>query len=623
MRAAIRAWAVALVASTSASAQGVLYSVYHSGETCGFTSVVGDVDGDGICDFVSICNAEAPAIEIEFRSGQDGSLIHVVEADEHMSAQACAGDVNADGVLDLIAGAFLADVVHTNDGVAQVISTADGKRLRHHVGKAAHSQFGWQVSGAVDLDQDGFDDYLVTSDHEAVAFSGATGVPLQVVPHGGGLGDIAGIDDVDGDGHDDWAFGFVGPANAGVARVLSGQTGAPLFELTGGPLQKLGHAIAGVSDVDGDGRPDVMIGLPGVNAYDEVGEARIVSGVDGQTIRSWSGNSAADRFGSAFTDVGDIDGDGVIDHLISAPRDDFAGTTAGRLFVYSGATGDVLFTRLGSKQYSILGYLVGALGDVDGDGVPDFVASHNSGLYGEEFTRVYSGHGVDFLIGSGLVGTIPWHHASSVAEIDEFFFRGVHGQKLKLEFEVQSGELRPRVAIVDVTGETVLKKLDFDPGTKKQKKSFTLKESGIYRLRIRGLKTSSGLHTGGEYQLGTGSVFKGLAGAQKVARKGKAGKVLAVELEALPGARLSGIIVAKKYNGTLPLPTLESPSGALLDLAPFAAVQPDGSITLEEVPLIELGRHHLSVPAAPSGKSKVLFDVQLEQPMGTGTIEAN
>ena len=109
-------------------------------------------------------------------------------------------------------------------------------------------------------------------------------------------------------------------------------------------------------------------------------------------LRTFTGESAGDFFGWVTADVGDIDGDGVHDVVVGAPQNSAGGAGAGRVTVFSGATGATLLTLTGASGDS-LGETVGAAGDVDGDGVPDVLAG-GPGLGEAQATgmaRVYSG----------------------------------------------------------------------------------------------------------------------------------------------------------------------------------------------------------------------------------------
>lgn len=103
-----------------------------------------------------------------------------------------------------------------------------------------------------------------------------------------------------------------------------------------------------------------------------------------------------DFFGVHIARIGDIDGDGVDDFAVGAPASDLNRTDqvdSGRVIVYSGADLSVLHD-VSVLDKVILGRSVAGVGDVDGDGVPDFAAAaygHTPmGGYNEE-VFVFSG----------------------------------------------------------------------------------------------------------------------------------------------------------------------------------------------------------------------------------------
>jgi len=611
-------WATSPVASS----QGLLYSAGFGGQLSHYGSgsaVVGDVDGDGLSDFV-ISRGSSPFEKhlIEVFSGRDGTLVLSFEVDDYLDnivtqrALAAAGDVDNDGGLDVLSGRSLVDW----GGSVHVFSLANGAVIRKH--DTDEKRFGWHVSGAVDLDQDGFDDYLVAAGARAVALSGSSGAELhQMDGDFFPFANVEGLGDVDGDGADDWAVSSSGVAVRGRVRVVSGQSGDVLYELTGqSDGQRFGTSLGRAPDIDGDLRPDFVIGSPF-----SIGKAGahvvVVSGATGEALRVLSGRAENDGFGWSSCGVGDLDGDGWSEIAVGARSDSIGGYLAGRVAVFSGSTGEVVFSRLGQTPGGNLGVAVGALGDVDGDGVSDLLASR-SNIGAPPFLRAFSGGAGDMLIGTGIEGVIA--PATAVkADIDEAFFPGVAGQKLGLTMQTLSGNLKPRIAIVDAAGE-ILKQLSFTGKAASQTKKYTLKETGMFRLRVRGLKTASKAHSSGEYRVSTASTFKKNAGEQSLVRKGKPGTTLAVKVDALSGAVLDGVVSPLKYEGSMPVPELESPAGELLDLTSYASLGPDGAIFLTSVPLSQLGRYRLLVPAAAGGKSKVRFEIVPTQPIGTGVI---
>jgi hypothetical protein len=205
------------------------------------------------------------------------------------------------------------------------------------------------------------------------------------------------LGDLDGDGASDFLVGAptsaAGGTNAGRAYVYSGRTGALLHVVTGQPNERLGYAVAGVGDADGDGVPDYAVGGPG-NVGLQVplpGRVTLFSGATHAVLRNWSGTPDS-FFGADVNGAGDVDGDGMGDVVVGAPRTSVAGRLAGRVALLSGGTGATLWTRDGLAAGDLLGTAVGGLGDLDGDGKPEQGAgARNAGPKAGGLAYVLSG----------------------------------------------------------------------------------------------------------------------------------------------------------------------------------------------------------------------------------------
>lgn len=311
---------------------------------------------------------------------KDGS----VAGDKVGWSVAGAGDINGDGVSDYIAGAPFADPAGlTTAGSVYVYSGSNGALLYQKNGTASAQALGYWVSGAGDVNGDGRADFIVASQTQAFVYSGATGVLLY---QKGAGGPVATAGDVNGDGRADFLVSTLSQV-----YVYSGATGAILYQKTGG------SAVAGVGDVNGDGRSDFLVGEqyadPG--GLTNAGSVYVYSGATGAVLYQKNGTSAYDVFGNAAAAAGDVNGDGRPDFMVGARLANVSGPDdAGAAYVYSGANGSLLHMKGGTAGQH-LGHAVAGAGDVDGDGRADFLAStvdaSPGGLTGAGSVCLYSG----------------------------------------------------------------------------------------------------------------------------------------------------------------------------------------------------------------------------------------
>jgi hypothetical protein len=157
--------------------------------------------------------------------------------------------------------------------------------------------------------------------------------------------------DVDGDGEEDvylsdWADAARGPAT-GRIHVLSGRDGHRILALTGENAgDGFGTCAARLGDVDGDGRADLVVGAwQFAGSAVSGGKIYLYSGRDGSLLRTWTGRVPGETLGFDAVGIGDVDGDGAIDLLVTSAWSSVRGSHSGRVFILSGATSPRPATR--------------------------------------------------------------------------------------------------------------------------------------------------------------------------------------------------------------------------------------------------------------------------------------
>ncbi len=374
---------------------------------------LGDVDGDGWAD-VAVGETEIHGTGWAFvLSGKTGKQLTSVKGPEGAGLFGASVaewvDFDGDGVRDFAVGApgqwHSAPSAPPLAGEVFVCSGKTAAVLARFPGVALGDSFGLELSNARDLDGDGRDDLLVGASGAGNAYvlSGKDGKEIRHVgggsPHTAFGEAVAGIGDVDGDGVPDFAVGACLESGAGRVHLFSGKDGKELRVLS--PLGDFdrtffGNSIASAGDLDSDGRPDLLIGADWVGNDQFV---RVYSSATGKVLLSIKSPKPAmfNHFGSAVATLGDVNGDGAPDYLAGDPDDlpekppADIGQAAGSVLVASGKSGAALFQIFGKKHMDCLGDSMVGCGDLDGDHVPDFVAKAKNYPGGPPSWRAFSG----------------------------------------------------------------------------------------------------------------------------------------------------------------------------------------------------------------------------------------
>jgi hypothetical protein len=405
----------------------------------------GDTDGDGRPELITgqyrwdtVCDSSAhpgrvqvfPSVSERLAPDPEWSGLNATNPGDLGGAAIARLDFNSDGFDDLVIGAPAGDSIAPSAGEAALylgsasglqaspIGNFDGGSLSTGDG------FGIVMAGVGDVDGDGYEDLVIsapqstntlTGDGKALLYLGAPSPSTVVAPTGSamvggsanaGLGwAVAGAGDVDDDGLAEVVIGAPGhTGGGGQARVYGWDDVAgelvSTWSVAGPSVAELGAAVAG-GDVTGDGFSDVIVGAPGHNG---LGHVFIYEGaVDFETDSppgpiNLVGTSSGARFGEAVAVPGDVDGDGYGDVVASAPDHTDTMPAQGQVQLWLGASGpptnpiSQIWSTTGITPDERMGTTLAGAGDIDGDGLADFVAGSPTSNAGFGLARTFYGH---------------------------------------------------------------------------------------------------------------------------------------------------------------------------------------------------------------------------------------
>jgi hypothetical protein len=143
----------------------------------------------------------------------------------------------------------------------------------------------------------------------------------------------------------------------------------------GYPGERFGSSLGYLGEIDGDNTPDIAVGAPLACPANksEAGSVYVVSVRIARALYRLDGQYTGDRFGTTLAVVGDLDGDKIADFIVGAPLGDVQGLPdAGYVMLYSAKEGKLLDYYTGIEPGFRLGHSAAGLGDLNGDGFPDF-----------------------------------------------------------------------------------------------------------------------------------------------------------------------------------------------------------------------------------------------------------
>ncbi|MCP4810262.1 MAG: hypothetical protein GY913_23945 [Proteobacteria bacterium] len=322
------------------------------------TTFYADTDGDGYGDETSTS---------ELCTIADGWVEDATDCDDTTDAiSPDAEEVCGDGIdndCDGTAGTC---------GLADELLATEARTIL--LGESEGDQFGSPARSVGDTDANGLEELAVGARGSDLGADGAGAIYLFGLPMTGGTQSAADADAVlVGEAENDQAF-----------------------------------AAIGVGDSNGDGKGDLVVGAKkNDDGGSDAGKIYFMHGPFsgqhslGDATATWTGVGAGDQAGTLS--VGDMNGDGEMDVLVSAQKNDNGGTDAGAAFVLNGPFGAWMGDR---GLYSADAFLRGNAGeqaggglayagDVNGDGIGDMIVGAPYQTVGgvEDGGAVYLLHG--------------------------------------------------------------------------------------------------------------------------------------------------------------------------------------------------------------------------------------
>ncbi|MGB0133882.1 integrin alpha [Dokdonella sp.] len=328
-----------------------------------------------------------PSMSLASLDGRNGFVVNATEEFTGSGKSVSnAGDINGDGIDDLLIGAPFSGINGYNTGSTYVVfgktgahastlllSEIDGSNGFRMDGARQTDQSGWSVSAAGDINGDGIDDLVL-------------GAPYT--NHNGGYSGSAYV-----------VFGKSGGfAPSFSLATLDGING---FRMDGvSHDDQTGDSVSNAGDINGDGIDDLIIGAFYANSTTNVSGAAYVvfgsgsafrpamqlSALNGSNGFRIEGEDSSGEFGLSVSSAGDVNGDGIGDLIIGAPRANGDSIDTGKSylifgrssgfdasFLLSALDGDNGVRLIGASYRDESGRSVSSAGDINADGIDDVI----------------------------------------------------------------------------------------------------------------------------------------------------------------------------------------------------------------------------------------------------------
>jgi FG-GAP repeat protein len=309
-------------------------------------------------------------------------------------------DYNLDGVTDILIGA---PGKNNGTGGVYLYDGATSTMIWLINGDVAGDRFGTEISALGDMNGDGHPEMLMTAPGtngftgSVYVFDGLVQTNNTVINGtelGGNFGDaVETLPDMDGDGYNDFIIGADKVDNPSPPGVATGIDSGAIYIYSGKTLNliapfygyeddsRFGSSVAPLGDLNGDLIPEILVGAKGTEVdlgagiVPDVGRAWVLSGADFSVVHVVVGETQSGFFGSSVANAGDVNGDGLDDFIVAAQEysDPIVGTECGAVYVYSGADGSLMRKYIGENPGDKFGGAIWGNVDVNNDGRLDIL----------------------------------------------------------------------------------------------------------------------------------------------------------------------------------------------------------------------------------------------------------